>query len=170
MPASLFRLLPLGPVTQCSSCCIGKCKWWSLFHTMNKPLANFRSVVKLHKQILSPPPFACTTTRWVHATFFVFLSFWLHVAAALLILDFALLRSIAMLCPWLEFRNNLWNMVCAAATQLCRYPLVVSEASMQAQYSHVHLTKLVWNILVSYAYENWLAFLSSDRIRLESVD
>jgi hypothetical protein len=169
MPASLFRLLQRDPVTQCSSCCIGKCKWWSLFHTINEPLANFRSVVKLQKQILSAPPFACTTTRWVHA---ISLCFWAFGCMLQLLCWYLILHSsdLAMLCPWLEFWNNLWNTVCAAATQLYRNPLVVSEASMQAQSSHVHLTKLVWYTLVSCAYENWLVFLGSDRIRWESVD
>jgi hypothetical protein len=99
------------------------------------------------------------------------LCFWAFGCMLQLLCWYLILHSdLAMLCPWLEFRNNLWNTVCAAATQLCRYPLVVSEASLQAQSSHVHLTKLVWYTLVSYAYANWLAVLSSDRIRWESVD
>jgi hypothetical protein len=85
------------------------------------------------------------------------LCFWAFGCMLQLLCWYFILHSsdLAMLCPWLGFRNNLWNTVRAAATQLCRYPLLVSEASMRAQSSHVHLTKLVWYTLVSYTYENW---------------
>lgn len=113
-----WRVLSLGPVLDaCQSIqasTTGSCYtvlfmlYWQmqmveLVSHNEQTSSNVRGVVKLHKQILSPPPFACTTTRWVHATFFVFLSFWLHVAAALLILDFALLRySYAVSMTWIQ--------------------------------------------------------------------